>query len=99
MAETERRIQGERNPEIEVQGMERWREAAEAIKVLPPGLTRSQVALTSIRKDLGSKKLQFDPHRRTFVVEGRPVQVHDAYRLLQGSGETLVGSQTPRRHC
>ena len=95
MAETERRLQDCRNPDIDVSGIGRWRQAAEAIRVLPKGLTRSQVALTSIRKDLGSKKLQFDPQRWTFVVEGRPVQVHDAYRLLQGSGGTLVGSRSP----
>ena len=51
--------------------------------------------LNEVRKDFGSVKLQFDPHRFTFVVEGRPVQVHVAYRLLQGSGGTLVGSRSP----
>ena len=98
VAETERRLQGWRNKDIDGSGMARWREAAKIIKDytdLAPSLERSQMMLNEVRKDLGSKKLQFDPHRFTFVVEGRPVQVHIAYRLLQGSGETLVGSRSP----
>ena len=78
--------------------MARWREAANMIKDyknLAPSLERSQIMLDNIREDFGSKKLQFGPRRFAFVVEGRPVQVHVAYRLLQGSGGTLLGSRSP----
>ena len=81
MAETERRIQDWRNEDIEGSGLARWREAEKILKDytdLGPSRERSQMILNEIRKDLGTKKLFFDPHRFTFVVEGRPVQVHIA---------------------
>ena len=66
VAETERRLQGWRNKDIDDSGMARWREAAQIIEDytdLAPSLKRSQIMLNEVRKDLGSKKLQFDPHR------------------------------------
>ena len=95
---TERRLQDLRHKDIEGSGLARWHEASKVISDFAgdgPSLERSQYVLNELRKDFGSKKLQFDPHRFTFVVEGRPVQVHVSYRLLQGSGGTLVGSRSP----
>ena len=98
MAATERRINDWRNEDIEGSGLARWSEAEKILKDyvdLGPSRERSQMMLNEIRKDLGSKRLFFEPHRTTFVVEGRPVQVHIVYRLLQGSSETLVESGSP----
>ena len=97
-SETERRLQDVRDPDIDGNGLDRWRKAAEILKDfddVPPSVERSQFILNKIRKDLGSKKLIFDPHRFTFVVEGRPVQVDVLYRLLQGSGGTIERSRSP----
>ena len=98
LSQTERRLQGWRKKDIEGSGFARWREASKIISDRAddgPSLERSQIVLNEVRKDLGSTKLQFDPHRCTFVVEGRPVQVHVSYRLLQGSGGTLLASRSP----
>ena len=91
-------MQDVRDPDIDGNGLDRWRKAAEILKDfddVPPSVERSQFILNKIRKDLGSKKLHFDPHRFTFVVEGRPVQVDVLYRLLQGSGGTIERSRSP----
>ena len=98
LSKTERRLQVLRDKDIEGTGLDRWHEASKIISDFPdvgPSLERSQIMLNKIRKDLGSKKLQFDPHRFTFVVEGRPVQVDVLYRLLQGSGGTIERSRSP----
>ena len=84
MAETATRLQRWRTNQFEGLGTQRWRDAAQFVKdkyIIPPGLKRSQMVLQRLRKDLGLKTLQFDPQRWTFVVEGRPVQVHLASRL------------------
>ena len=98
LSQTERRLQDLRNKDIEGSGIARWKEASKILSKydnMEPGPERSQLVLNEIRKDIASKKLQFDPHRFTFLVEGRPIQVHVSYRLLQGSGGTLVGSRSP----
>ena len=97
LSQTEQRLQAVRNKDIEGSGLYRWFQAAKILDHqhdLGSTLERSQVVINEIRKDLASKKLQFDPHRYTFMVEGRPVQVHVSYRLLQGSGKTLLGSRS-----
>ena len=98
LGQTEQRLQAQRDKDVEGSGLHRWYQAAKILQDyhqdLGSSLERSQVVIDEIRKDLASKKLQFDPHRFTFVVEGRPVQVHVSYGLLQGSGKTLLGSRS-----
>ena len=97
MEATSRRFERRRNKDIEGVGLQRWRAAANMMKEysdVTHDLERSQIMLNDLRKDFATKKLQFDPHRYTFMVEGRPVQVHVPYRLLQGSGGTLLGSRS-----
>ena len=62
LSQTERRLHGGRKKDIEGSGFARWREASKIISDhadVGPSLERSQIVLNSVRKDLGSKKLQF----------------------------------------
>ena len=62
LSQTDRRLHGWGQNDIEGSGFARWREASKIISDhadVGPKLDRSQIVLNSVRKDFGSKKLHF----------------------------------------
>jgi hypothetical protein len=103
MAGARRRLQ-EAREDVAASGVPRWRELGdniqEQVRGAPPSsVERSRLMLDVVRKDMAMTKLQFDPQRFTLVVEGRPVQVLVAHRLLGGIWGTFPsdrGALRPR---
>ena len=65
-------------------GQKRWAVIAKKLRESdshdPPSAERSQKALQEVRTDYSMRKLAFEPQRTTFIVEGRPVQVHVLFK-------------------